>query len=316
MKKKLHFLGNRCALVLLVFFLTSKAYSQLSLGFGQLEAGVTLSPSNLLGDLGGRYGKGGAFLKDNVVSNTKILIGAHFTASPKEWLGFRLAFNYGTVAGDDGMIKSKGGLEELRKARNLNFKSKISELYIAAEFSPTVFFEADPSAVFHKLRPYGLAGIGVFHFNPQGLDPVTGEWIHLKELHTEGQGFPEYPDRKEYKLVQLNIPVGIGVKYFINDDVSISAEAIHRNTFTDYLDDVSKDYIDPALFYRNLPAAKAIMAERMADKSIGTVNKVAGDQRGTPKNNDSFYSCGIKLSFRIGDNFGLRNSTRCPVVRF
>ncbi|MEJ7737288.1 MAG: DUF6089 family protein [Chitinophagaceae bacterium] len=315
MKKKLCFLRNNCALVLLLFF-TSDTYSQLSLGFGQLEAGVMLSPSNLLGDLGGRYGKGGAFLKDNVISNTKILVGAHFNANPKDWLGLRLAFNYGTVAGDDAMIKSKGGLEELRKARNLNFKSKITEVYIAAEFFPTVFFESNPAEVFHKLRPYGLAGIGVFHFNPQGFDPLTSEWIHLRELHTEGQGFAEYPDRKEYKLIQLNIPIGVGIKYYINDVVSISAEAIHRNTFTDYLDDVSKDYIDADLFYKNLPLDMAIVADRMNDKSANAANRNAGDQRGTPKNNDSFYSCGIKLSFRLGDNLGFKNSIRCPLVRF
>ena len=107
------------------------------------------------------------------------------------------------------------------------------------------------------------------------------------------------------------------MKYFLNDNVSISTEIIHRKTFTDYIDDVSKDYIDKNLFYQNLPLNTAIIAARMYDKSVGVTNRNAGDKRGTPGNMDAYYSAGIKLSFRLGGgNDGYRSSTRCPVIRY
>ena len=201
MKKFLHSFRGTCVFALLSIFFSSTATAQ-----SVIEAGVTLAPSNFLGDLGGNLGKGTGFVKDNNFSMTKVFFGAHVTVSPKEWYGVRFAANIGKLEGDDAIIKSKGGLEEGRKMRNQNFKSSLLEAFVAAEVFPTVFFEEDPSDVYHKLRPYGLIGVGVFHFNPKGLDPATGQWVNLKELHTEGQGFKEYPDRPEYKLVQMNIP--------------------------------------------------------------------------------------------------------------
>ena len=40
-------------------------------------------------------------------------------------------------------------------------------------------------------------------------------------LHTEGEGFAEYPDRKEYKLKQINFPVGAGIKYKIAENIML-----------------------------------------------------------------------------------------------
>ena len=40
----------------------------------------------------------------------------------------------------------------------------------------------------------GLIGVGYFSFNPQAK--LGNRWIDLQPLSTEGQGFPEYPDRK------------------------------------------------------------------------------------------------------------------------
>jgi hypothetical protein len=185
-----------------------------------------------------------------------------------------------------------------------------------AEVYPTVFLEYEPSDIFHKLRPYGMIGVGVFHFDPMGTDPFNGQWVKLSTLHTEGQGFPEYPDRKEYKLTQLNIPMGVGVKYFLSESVNLGLEIIHRKTFTDYIDDVSTTYIDPALFYTYLPLQQAQLAERMANKTadpLGNSVFFPGDKRGTATNNDAYYSIQFKLGFRLGNKDRWRNSTSCPI---
>jgi len=319
MKQNLHSSVWKCwllSLLTLAFYLPS--FSQYTGESGAFyEAGISLGPSNFLGDLGGTQGIGRPFLKDNNFPLTKFMIGGYLTYQPNEWLGFRLMGNYGHLEGDDAIIKGKGGEEENRKARNSNFRSNIVEGFLALEVYPTVFLEYEPTDIFHKLRPYGIIGVGVFHFNPQGTDPLNGNWVDLKPLHTEGEGFAEYPDRKEYKLTQLNIPMGVGVKYFLSETVSLSLEVIHRKTFTDYIDDVSTTYVDPAVFYAHLPLAQAQLAERMANKSTPTGSNTrifgAGDKRGTATNNDAYYSFGFKLGIRLGRNDGYSNSTRCPV---
>ena len=318
MKQKLHSFVWKCVGSTLLILSGYTSYSQYSESSSFWEAGITAGPSNFLGDLGGNIGRGTTFLKDNNIQTTKLMVGAYLAYQPTELFGFRLAANFGSIEGDDAIIKGKGGLEEARKTRNSNFKSKIQEAFLVAEIYPTVLFEYEPSDVWHKFRPYGLIGVGMFHFNPMGTDPVTNQWVALKPLHTEGQGFPEYPDRKEYKLTQMNIPMGVGIKYFVNESVSLSLEIIHRKTFTDYIDDVSTTYVNPAVFYNHLPASLAPLAERMANKTnlgAGSGQYFPGDKRGTATNNDAYYSVGFKLGFRLGNNSDKRwrNSTRCPI---
>lgn len=320
MKKHLHAVGSKCMLLLTALTIQQAVHAQVGL-FNRAEFGATIAPSNFLGDLGGNYGKGTTFLKDNNLSQTKVFVGLHFTGYPAEWFGTRFALNYGTVSGDDAAIEGKGGMEEFRKMRNLSFRSHIWEAFAAAEIYPTVFLEQDPSDLFHKFRPYGVLGVGVFNFNPMAKDPANGNYVSLKGLSTEGQGFAEYPDRPEYKKTQIMLPMGGGVKYFVNESFSISFELMLRKTFTDYIDDVSNTYINPALFdkYFGAGTPKAELAKRMADRTdnSSSLRTAEGDKRGTPTNNDSYFTGGLKLAFTLGGNnnpYG--RSMRCPTIRY
>lgn len=320
MKQNLRSSVWKCCVVTLLSISTyCSSFGQNSESSSFLEAGITVGPSNFLGDLGGHMGKGTTFLKDNNIPLTKLMIGAFLGYQPNEWLGFRLMASYGTLEGDDNIIKGKGGMEETRRVRNSNFRSKLIEGLFMVELYPTVFFEYDQTDIFHKLRPYGVIGVGAFNFNPQGTDPLSGEWVNLKDLHTEGQGFAEFPERKEYKLTQMNIPMGVGVKYFLSESVNLSLEVVHRKTFTDYIDDVSTVYVDPDLFYWNMPTAKADLAKRMANKTGDQLGNntvyVEGNKRGTATNNDAYYSVHLKLGVRLGSSSDRRwrNSTSCPI---
>lgn len=325
MKKFLHFLWGTCAIMFLSIFFPSLAKAQYNDGGAFSELGITIGPSNFLGDLGGHLGKGQTFLKDNNFNKTKLAFGAHYSYYPNDWLGFRAAVNFGKLEGDDKVIKGKGGLEEARYNRGLSFQSKFFEAIVLGEVFPTVFFEEDPSDVYHKLRPYGLIGLGVFHFNPKAINPYTGELVDLRPLRLEGQGFAEYPDRKQFGLWQPNIPMGAGVKYWLNDNVSLGLEVIYRKTFTDYIDGVSTTYIDKSLFnkyvgtlYSPEQAALAAKMYDLSDHSTGSTSfyGAAGNKRGDPKQKDAYYTFGFKLGFRLGSNNSFNNSTRCPVIRF
>jgi len=140
MKQKLHSFVWKCFIVtLLILASYSSSFSQ-GESSSFWEAGITAGPSNFLGDLGGKLGRGTTFLKDNNIQMTKFMLGGYLTYQPNEMVGFRLAANFGTIEGDDAIIKGAGGLEEARKKRNSNFKSKIQEVFLLAEFYPTVLF--------------------------------------------------------------------------------------------------------------------------------------------------------------------------------
>jgi len=321
MKTGLHSIRKcLCSLAIaLVFYHPS--YSQLSAG-NYFEAGVTVGPMVFLGDLGGHQGLGTPFLKDYNMNATKLTYGIYVAAHPSELLGIRLSANFGSVEGDDNYITNKGGEEVSRLNRNLNFKSNITEANLMFEVYPTVIFEDQPTDQWHRLRPYGLLGIGVFHFNPMGqyVDPNTSAttWVYLQPLHTEGEGF--VAGRPNYSLTQIEIPMGFGLKYYLSDNVNMALELVYRKTFTDYIDDVSTTYVDPAVLLANLPSGTAQIAIAMANKSplqgIPGSGYNPGDKRGDPSQMDAFFTVGLKVGIRFGDSNAYTNSTRCPLLRF
>lgn len=290
------------------------------------EAGFHIGPSFFLGDLGGKIGKGTTFIKDLNYEFTSLIKGVFITAYPSDVFGIRLAAQTGRLEGSDAIISTKGVDELWRKQRNLDFRTKISEAYIAAEVFPLMLLrsvnERQP-----RLRPYGMIGIGIFHFNPQGsLTDARGNktWYYLHPLRTEGQGFKEYPDKKPYSLTQFNLPLGGGLKYYASNRFIVSMEVLHRKSFTDYIDDVSTTYIDPNLFTNYLSAQDAAIAKAISDKTVGIVTPgvtryAPGVQRGSPKQNDSYFSILLKFGIQIGAQYGSRiernaaHQSRCPV---
>lgn len=330
MKKRLPAFRLTCfILTTLTFFYSSKSYSQ-SLIFGnenaRVEAGINIGPLFFLGDLGGHAGKGTRFLKDLNLPLTKIMKGVFVTVYPNKWLGIRAAADIGKIDGFDNIISTKGVNELWRKQRNLDFRSNIAEAYIATEIFPLMLLFSGEEGYNPRLRPYGVIGAGIFHFNPQGsLTDANGNttWYDLKPLHTEGEGFPEYPNRKNYALTQVNIPMGFGAKYYLSDRVNLSAEFLYRKTSTDYIDDVSTNYIDPNLFDKYLSPQNAIIARQISDKTVGILTPgltryAPGTQRGNPNQKDAYFSISLKLAIRLGpifDNIYDRNVAshmECP----
>ncbi|RYF90842.1 MAG: hypothetical protein EOO03_02775 [Chitinophagaceae bacterium] len=316
------------AALLCLAFLQKTAFSQ-HLEFGnekfKIEAGLNFGPSFFLGDLGGNYGKGTHFLKDLNLEETRLMKGAFVSVYPADWIGFRVAAQITYLSGDDMNVEAAGSHETFRKERNLDFKSNVWEAYTAVELFPLMMFnkynDYDP-----RLKPYGLIGVGLFKFNPKGsLTTANGSktWHELQPLRTEGQGMTEYPGKEAYKLTQINIPMGLGIKYQLSERVNIGTEFLYRKTFTDYIDDVSTTYIDPIHFENYLSNADAVLARKLHDKSNSLTTPanrtIPGEQRGNSKNMDSYFSTVLKLGVRLGAIYGSsadRNAarqTRCPM---
>ncbi|HWR33293.1 MAG TPA: hypothetical protein VN451_07205 [Chitinophagaceae bacterium] len=301
--------------LLTLFSITSRSQS-ISTGNGKLELGLGIGPMFFLGDLGGTAGVGKTFIKDLNLPVTKLSKGIYLNFYPAEWVGLRIAGNLGYVEGADAEAPAKGGAEEDRKYRNLSFQSKINEVYGAIEFYPTVFFEKY-EGLQHKLRPYVIGGVGMYHFNPETKD-VDGSLVKLAPLHLEGQGFSQYPDSKPYELTQKNILLGFGFKYYLKENLYVGFEILHRKLFTDYVDDVSHDYyIDPIHFDSNLPAADAAMARRLFYRGIYTFPATRPyeefAERGDPKENDAYFSSILRFGWRLGKTDAKNKQLKCPI---
>jgi hypothetical protein len=197
---------------------------------------------------------------------------------------------------------------EYLKPRNLSFTTSLQEAFVAAEIGLPILSG--------KLIPYLYGGVSVFHFNPWTYDKNNVK-TYLKPLSTEGQGLSQYPDRKPYSLTQIALPFGGGIKYVFSDAFSLGIEMSQRKTFTDYLDDVSSDYVDPNI----LLAAKGAKAVELSYREDEVPNgrpflPVAGEQRGTPSEMDWYYYTGLKLEIKLNSLGGLFRkevaSQRCP----
>jgi hypothetical protein len=325
-----NFVGKAILLFLICFTLLGKSFSQ-GFIFGneriKWEAGLNFGPSFFLGDLGGNAGKGTRFVKDLNLQFTKLMKGAYLTVYPSKLFGLRLSADLTYLEGDDAVINTNGINELWRKQRNLDFRTNIWEANACVEVFPTMLFNLNSDNE-PRLRPYGLIGIGVFHFNPQGsLKDANGNknWYYLHPLLTEGEGMSEYPYSKPYNLTQMNIPMGGGIKYYVSDRVNVSMEFLYRKTFTDYIDDLSKKYIDPRIFAKYLSAPDAALATKLYDKTIGIIYPgmttwPAGTQRGDLKQADTYFSVIAKVGFRLGpiyESSFARNAARqarCPSV--
>lgn len=197
-------------------------------------------------------------------------------------MNIRFGVGWANIEGNDKYNKT-----DLKEQRNLNFKSSIWEANLCGEFNVL-----DPLAFY--AYPYIFAGVGVFHFNPYTYDDNNVK-TYLKPLSTEGQGLPQYPQRKEYALTQFNIPFGIGWKVKFNEKMGMAVELGYRLLFTDYLDDVSDAYINS----ETLLIEKGPKAVELAYRGPGTY-PTEGYQRGNPQKNDYYFSFGVKLITSLG----------------
>jgi hypothetical protein len=200
--------------------------------------------------------------------------------------------------------------------RNLNFQSKIIEWNVMLEYSLTNLQEK-------HFSPYVFAGVGVFHFDPYTHDSL-GNKFYLQRLGTEGQGLPQYPDRKMYKLTQLNLPFGGGIRFAVGENVVMGYEIGFRKLFTDYLDDVSKTYADRSTLAQGRGEKTVELAYRAGELKGGNPNYPSVNlQRGKAELKDWYYFQGITLSININafNGFGSLHSANgnkgrvsCPKV--
>lgn len=188
--------------------------------------------------------------------------------------------------------------------RNLSFNSNVWELALQGDFN---FFRFMPGEPEYSFTPYITLGGGIFSYDPFAY--LQGRKVNLRPLNTEGQNSTQYPDRKSYKTMAFSIPFGGGVKYSINDRVNIAFEILHRFTNTDYLDDVSKTYVESSIFM-NPATGEPTDGYYLYDRSyeLGTPIGKVGNMRGNSKQKDQFVTAMFHLTFNL-------QSYKCPTSK-
>jgi hypothetical protein len=237
------------------------------------ELGFMFGGSYYIGDLN----------QFNHFKNTKMAGGLVYRYNVHSRLSLRGNFTYGTVEASDADSK-----RDLYVNRNLSFQSEIFELAGGLEFN---YFPFQLGHDRYKGTAYILTEIGFFRMNP--MAEWNGELVELQPLGTEGQG-SALSSKKNYRLTQFTIPLGVGFKLSLGKKASLTAEYGIRKTFTDYLDDVGSNmYVDQvALEAANGPLAAALSNRSLDASPFG--------KRGTESTSDWYSFFGLMITFRMG----------------
>ncbi len=264
-------------------------------GFSQqrerAEIGVILGGGNYIGDINPGYN----------FYNTKPMLGAIYRYNFNARWVIRASASFGKVGASDADFPDN--------IRNLSFESKINEIAAITEFN---FFNYKTGSRKHRVTPYLYGGVAVFFMNPKTeiFNPQTGrrEIVELQPLGTEGQGMEGYG--KKYSLTQVSIPFGLGIKFSLNSYICMGLDWGLRYTFTDYLDDVSGDYIGREELILGGSELRANCSDRTNEIFPGLYNE-AGSMRGNPEKKDLYQFFGLTITTKI-DFF--RGRTKC--IRF
>lgn len=192
---------------------------------------------------------------------------------------------------------------EFMRRRNLSFNTKVWEFGLQGDFNFYRFMPGEPDFSF---TPYITFGVSAFSYDPYAY--LKAEKFFLRPLGTEGQGDTSFPGRKPYSTMALALPIGVGVKYALNERINIGFEIVHRFTNTDYLDDVSTTYPGPGSFPPN-PDGSPSTAFLLSDRSYETGTPIGnkGIQRGVSTNKDMFTTAIFYISFNL-------QSYKCPTA--
>lgn len=213
--------------------------------------------------------------------------GVFYRYNIKKRGAYRASFNYGMLEFRDDATKIPANIQ-----RNLSFRTNVIDITNLIEFN---FLEYDKTKKKKWFTPYIATGFTLFFFNPETY--YNGRWIYLQPLGTEGQNDPDYSGVKKYKLYNFSIPAVFGFKFSLQN-WNIAIEGGWRQTFTDYLDDVSGVYPSYASLPGGSKGLAAQLSDRSREKGIEPIGK-PGYQRGESPKTDAYLFAGITVSYTI-----------------
>lgn len=267
------------------------------MGYAQYkwDFGGTVGPANYVGEIGGYDQDARPSVADMRFKATRFSIGGFARKKITKNIAIKTSLTWVRISGADS-----GSIIAGRSGRNLSFRNDIVELAVLPEFY--VYQVPDFVRLGRKrvdFRSYVFTGVAAFTNNPQAYYPyggTTGNWYSLRKYRTEGQVKP-------YPLLNIAIPVGVGMDYTFNRKQRIGLEISFRKTFTDYLDDVSGNYADSSAIGSDLGIKLANRRPEVAGNRVNTVAAAPqyypGEKRGNPKSKDYYMLAQVNYSVVI-----------------
>lgn len=237
--------------------------------------------------------------KAKVIGQSSLALNLGLTYDITEQILGTADFSIMSLKGDDKFNKRIDFIN-----RNLNFKTTLWELNVGVEYDFLNMTSGD-----YAISPYMHMGIGLFHFNPWTYDRL-GNKVFLREFGTEGQGLPSYPERKAYKLLQMQIPIGGGIKFAISEDVNAFLDFTFRKIFTDYLDDVGNTYPDKDLILAESPTPTQTIGLTYRGDEISTAPYPGINIKRGGYTKDIYYTIGVGITMRLSNITFARSQKR------
>lgn len=246
------------------------------------DFGMSLGASNYLGEMGGNELTRRDFVSDLKLNQTRTYVNgfARYKMSP----AFSVKANLGwaRIQGDDKLSSNPG-----RNGRNLSFRNDVLEATAQLQyFFYEVFDLGHTYRYANSFRAYIGLGAGAAYHNPK--TQYNGEWVALRPLQTENH---------RYTSVTAVIPASAGFYFTFKKKYRIGWDLTWRTTFTDYLDDVSTTYADPAALSSALAVALANRTDEIPFSPAFAENYTPGNKRGDPSHNDSYITSSVDFSY-------------------
>jgi len=286
--------------------------ASLSTGFAQykfnFDYGIRAGAANYLGDVGsGNIARG--FVYNMELKDTRWNLGGFARYRFHPLFAVQADLSTVRIQGQD-----KNSINYARRGRNLSFKNDLVMLNTKLEYYPSYLTASDVGRTGKYLtdyKTYFFAGVGVIYHSPKAV--YNGEKYKLRKLMTEG---------KKYSPIVMSIPLGAGFYFTHKRQHRFGFEMSWNLTFTDYLDDVSKEYVTPSEMASDPMAA--ILANRnpeLGSYNIGVdypdplnyggiingqnASQPSLNQRGDPTDKDNFLMISVSYSYviKLGNTF-------------
>lgn len=173
-----------------------------------------------------------------------------------------------------------------RKWRNLRLKNNITELSSSIQYNILQINDLGNKGKYNYKALLNIhIGTTFFYHNPKGSIYGSNNWVFLQPLQTENI---------KYSLFGIGILYGfsINVNY---KNINFGIQFDYVKTFTDYLDDISTVFMEPA--------SQSEQTQNYANQThLGNIRPdnliyfQAGNIRGNPKNKDGYFNFGIRVS--------------------
>ena len=253
-------------------------------------------------------------------------IGLSYIRRVGPFYSLKIEMMRGTIKGSDNASADRSdGSSVNRYWRNMSFRNRLTELSVTAKFD----LSENHGFYFHRhpIVFYVFCGVSVIYHNPQAKAPSVdlfgnplkeaGQWVSLRPLGTEGQYSRLQPGDvnygiKPYSKIQPSAISGGGFRIKLDEVYDISFEAGIRLLFTDYIDDVSKNYVDLGTLESELSRAMSYRTNELEfpdqsqtyvgrDGNVYTVRAGYGSEhrdnvRGSANDNDFIFVTTVRVT--------------------